>query len=102
METTLQGTYRITMVLPAWTVDNELTLLPREGGVLEGSLNTLDGNPPISITGGRWNKNFFQIFLAVGPGRLELAGRIDGEQLSGVVIIENTPDSLSGTRIEPN
>lgn len=102
MEAELSGTYRVTLVLPAWTVENELTLIPREAGSLEGTLNTLDGNPPVPFTSGRWNKNFFQIFLAVGPGQLELTGRIDGSQLHGVVIIENTPDSLSGTKIEQN
>ena len=43
----MQGTYHIKMVLPAWTVENELTLEPGENGLLGGSLNTLDGNPPV-------------------------------------------------------
>ena len=41
----MRGTYRITMVLPAWTVENLLTLEPLEGGELGGCLDTLDGNP---------------------------------------------------------
>ena len=32
----MRGTYRITMVLPAWTVENLLTLEPLEGGELGG------------------------------------------------------------------
>ena len=55
----MQGTYHIKMVLPAWTVENELTLEPGENGLLGGSLNTLDGNPPVPFTRGRWNKNYF-------------------------------------------
>ena len=95
----MNGTYRIRMVLPAWTVENELTLEPGENGELGGSLNTLDGQPPVSFTRGRWNKNYFQIDLSVGPGTLQLTGRVDGDALHGVVVIENTPDSLTGTRI---
>lgn len=95
----LQGTYRITMVLPAWTVENELTLEPQPEGVLSGTLNTMDGNPPVPFTHGRWNKEFFQISLAVGPGQLQLTGTIRGDALDGVVVIEDTPDQLSGTRI---
>lgn len=98
----LQGSYHIIMVLPAWTVENELTLIPREGGALEGTLNTLDGNPPVLFTHARWNKNYFQINLSVGPGQLELTGSVEEGKLSGVVVIEDTPDRLSGTRIEPN
>ena len=98
----LQGTYRITMVLPAWTVENELSLIPKEGGALEGTLNTLDGNPPVSFSHACWNKNYFQIGLSVGPGQLQLTGSVEGGKMSGVVVIEDTPDRLSGTRIEPN
>ena len=39
----MQGTYHIKMVLPAWIVENELTMEPGENGMLGGSLNTLDG-----------------------------------------------------------
>lgn len=95
----MNGTYRIRMVLPAWTVENELTLEPGENGELGGSLDTLDGQPPVSFTRGRWNKNYFQIDLSVGPGTLQLTGQVDGDALHGVVVIENTPDSLTGTRI---
>ena len=95
----MNGTYRIKMVLPAWTVENELTLEPGENGELGGSLNTLDGQPPVRFTRGRWNKNYFQIDLSVGPGTLQLTGQVDGDALHGVVVIENTPDSLTGTRI---
>jgi hypothetical protein len=95
----LQGTYHITMVLPAWTVENDLTLIPQPNGVLGGTLDTLDGNPPVSFACGRWNKEFFQIGLAVGPGQLQLTGRVRGDTLDGVVVIEDTPDQLSGTRI---
>ena len=94
----IKGTYNIVMVLPMWTVENELILAPREGGKLEGSLNTLDGQPPILFTHARWNKNYFQINLSVGPGQLQLTGTIEGEELSGVVVIEDTPDRLSGKR----
>ena len=93
------GTYRITMVLPAWTVENELTLEPREGGFLGGYLDTMDGHPPVEFTHARWNKQYFQIDLAVGPGRLQLTGTAEGDDLSGVVVIEDTPDKLSGKRI---
>lgn len=96
----LTGVYRITMTLPAWTVENELTLLPEENGVLGGSLNTLDGSPPIPFTRGRWNKNCFQLDAAVGPGRLQLTGRVEGGVLGGVVVIEDTPDLLRGARIQ--
>ena len=34
----MQGIYHIKMVLPAWTVENELTLEPGENGMLGGSL----------------------------------------------------------------
>lgn len=95
----MNGTYRIRMVLPAWTVENELTLEPNENGELGGSLDTLDGHPPVHFTRGRWNKNYFQIDLSVGPGTLQLTGQVDGDALHGVVVIENTPDSLIGTRI---
>ncbi len=96
----MKGIYRIQMVLPAWTVENELTLEPLEGGELAGQLDTLDGKPPVSFTRGRWNHEFFQIDLSVGPGRLQLTGSISGETLSGVVVIEDTPDRLSGVRIK--
>lgn len=95
----MRGTYRITMVLPAWTVENELTLEPLDGGELGGSLNTMDGHPPVSFTRGRWNKNYFQIDLAVGPGKLQLTGQVEEGKLSGVVVIEDTPDSLTGEKI---
>lgn len=98
----LEGSYHITMVLPAWTVENELTLIPKEGGVLEGTLHTLDGNPPVSFSHARWNKNYFQINLSVGPGQLQLSGAVEKDKLSSVVVIEDTPDRLSGTRIESN
>ena len=99
MEETLRGTWRITMVLPVWTVVNELTLTPEAGGVLNGSLNTMDGNAPIPITHGRWNKNHFLIRLSVGPGQLLLTGTMQGDALSGVVVIDDTPDLLTGTKI---
>lgn len=98
----MRGIYHITMVLPAWTVENELTLLPRENGQLDGQLDTLDPNNPQPIshfTSGRWNKEFFRVTLSVGPGTLELVGQVKGETLSGVVVIDNTPDSLTGYRI---
>ena len=78
----------------------ELTLEPGENGLLGGSLNTLDGNPPVSFIRGRWNRNYFQIDLAVGPGTLQLTGQVDGDVLHGVVVIEDTPDSLTGTKIK--
>lgn len=99
----MKGTYHITMVLPAWTVENELTLEPREDGVLDGMLDTLDPqNPqPVSkFTSGRWNKNFFRITLSVGPGTLELTGRVEHGKITGTVYIDNTPDELSGYKIE--
>lgn len=96
----MQGTYHIKMVLPAWIVENELTMEPGENGMLGGSLNTLDGNPPVPFTWGRWNKNYFRIDLAVGPGTLQLTGQVDGDVLHGVVVIEDTPDSLTGTKIK--
>ena len=34
----MQGTYHIKMVLPAWIVENELTMDPGENGLLGGSL----------------------------------------------------------------
>ena len=95
----MKGTYHITMVLPAWTVENDLTLIPQKGGRLDGCLDTLDGNPPALFSHATWNKQFFQIDLSVGPGQLQLTGRIDGNLLNGVVVIENTPDSLSGVKI---
>lgn len=95
----MRGTYRITMVLPAWTVENKLTLEPLDGGELGGSLNTMDDHPPVSFTRGRWNKNYFQIDLAVGPGKLQLTGQVEEGKLSGVVVIEDTPDSLTGEKI---
>ncbi|MBR1780718.1 MAG: hypothetical protein IJ751_04865 [Oscillospiraceae bacterium] len=94
-----QGRFRVTLVLPRWTVENVLTLLPREGGALEGSLDTLDGHPPTAFTDGRWNKDSFFIRLAVGPGALLLTGRVEGDQLTGTVVIDDTPDHLTGTRI---
>ena len=94
-----KGTYRITMVLPAWTVENELTLDPQENGILGGCLNTMDGHPPVAFTHARWNKQYFQIELAVGPGKLRLTGTVEGDALSGVVVIEDTPDRLSGKKI---
>ncbi len=98
----MKGTYRIAMVLPAWTVENLLTLEPKEGGELGGWLDTLDGNPPVPFAHARWNRQFFQISLAVGPGRLQLTGAVEGEELSGVVVIEDTPDRLSGRRVAPD
>lgn len=98
----MKGTYQITMVLPAWTVENLLTLEPLKGGILEGSLDTGDGTPPISFTHARWNKQYFQIQLSVGPGQLQLTGIVQGETLSGVVVIDDTPDRLSGRRIREN
>ena len=95
----MKGTYQITMVLPAWTVENLLTLEPLKGGVLEGSLDTGDGTPPISFTHARWNKQYFQIQLSVGPGQLQLTGCVQGETLSGVVVFDDTPDCLSGRRV---
>ena len=97
--TELKGTYRITMVLPAWTVENKLTLISDENGVLGGQLDTLDGHPPVSFTQAKWNKNYFSIDLSVGPGQLRLTGSVDGDNLTGVVVIEETPDSLSGKRL---
>lgn len=98
MPANLEGSYHITMVLPAWTVENILTLRPNAEGVLEGSLDT--GNKIVPFTHARWNKNYFQIQLSVGPGHLQLTGTVTGNELSGVVVIEDTPDRLSGTRIE--
>ena len=98
----MKGTYQITMVLPAWTVENLLTLEPLKDGVLEGSLDTRDGTPPISFTHARWNKQYFQIELSVGPGQLQLTGTVQGENLSGVVVIDDTPDCLSGRRVREN
>lgn len=95
----MKGTYRITMALPAWTVENLLTLEPLEGGMLEGCLDTGDGTPPIPFTHARWNKQYFQIQFSVGPGQLQLTGSVQGNALSGVVVIDNTPDRLSGSRI---
>ena len=96
----LKGTYKIKMVLPAWTVENEITLAPEEGGRLLGKLNTMDDNPPISFSKGYWNKEYFKICLQVGPGQLELTGKVTDGKLEGVVVIEDTPDSLTGTKIE--
>lgn len=96
----MKGTYRITMVLPVWTVENELTLDPQDGGVLLGCLDTLDGNPAVPFTHGRWNKQFFQISLSVGPGQLQLTGTVEGDALTGVVVIEDTPDLLNGKKIK--
>ena len=95
----MKGTFKVTMVLPAWTVENELTLEPKENGVLDGYLNTMDGNPAVSFTRGKWNKEYFQISLSVGPGSLQLTGQVTGDELKGVVIIEDTPDSLTGTLV---
>lgn len=100
METELKGKFKITMALPAWTVENELTLDPRENGELAGALDTLDGGAPIPLTRGRWNKNYFQILLTVGPGRLELTGKVEGDALAGTVVIEDTPDELRGSRVK--
>lgn len=96
------GKYKITMVLPAWTVENELELIPEENGVLKGTLNTMNddaGNSIVSFRAGFWNKDFFQVALSVGPGNLELVGKVENDKLTGVVIIENAPDSLTGIRI---
>lgn len=98
----MRGTYCITMVLPAWTVENLLTLEPLEGGELGGCLDTLDGNPPVPFTHARWNRQFFQISLSVGPGQLQLTGQVENGALSGVVVIEDTPDRLSGRRADPS
>lgn len=95
----LKGTYQITMVLPAWTVENKLTLIPSPNGMLDGYLDTLDGNPPVAFTHAKWNKKYFSIDLSVGPGQLCLTGSVEGDQLAGVVVIEDTPDRLSGKRL---
>ena len=95
----LCGTYRITMVLPAWTVENELTLIPKAGGALGGRLDTMNGEAPVGFTHARWNGPCFQIALSVGPGALQLTGRVEGDRLTGVVVMEDTPDRLSGIRI---
>lgn len=100
MECELNGTYHITMVLPAWTVENDLTLCPEADGVLNGTLDLLNGEPLVRFTHGRWNKNFFQIDLSVGPGQLQLTGTVEGDVLSGVVTIQDTPDCLSGIRVD--
>ena len=92
----LEGKYHITMVLPMWTVENTLTLHPGPEGQLDGTLDT--GTETANFTGGRWNKNYFQIDLAVGPGKLQLTGMVNGDELTGVVVIDRTPDRLSGTR----
>ena len=97
MPANLEGRYHITMVLPAWTVENTLTLRPQAKGVLEGSLDT--GNEVVPFTHARWNKNYFQIQLSVGPGHLQLTGTVHENELTGVVVIEDTPDCLSGFRI---
>jgi len=96
------GKYKVTLVLPAWTVENELELIPEDNGVLKGTLNTMNGdaeNSVVSFSKGFWNKDFFQISLTVGPGKLELVGKVEHETITGVVIIDHTPDSLTGIRI---
>jgi hypothetical protein len=96
------GKYKITMVLPAWTVENELELIPEANGILTGTLNTMNGDPEtsmVSFNTGFWNKDFFQVTLSVGPGNLELVGKIENNAISGVVIIESTPDALTGIRV---
>ena len=100
MDNGLKGTFAVTMVLPAWTVENDLILEPSEGGELKGRLDTKNGdNPMVEFTRGRWNKEYFSIELSVGPGQLLLTGKVTGDALEGVVIIEDTPDSLTGKRI---
>ena len=95
----MNGKYQITMVLPAWTVENELVLTAKDNGELDGYLDTLNGDPPVPFTYARWNKNYFAIELAVGPGQLRLTGTVMGDNLTGVVVIEDTPDQLIGKRI---
>lgn len=98
MSEELAGSYQIKMVLPAWTVENTLTLCPRADGVLDGTLDTGDGCVP--FTHARWNGTYFHIALSVGPGQLLLTGSVSGGELKGVVIIDDTPDCLCGTKLQ--
>lgn len=100
----LAGSYKIKFVLPRGTPENVITLIPTEkkdkdGYVLEGWLDT-GGQGKIKFGSGYCNGDYFVVSLSVGPGTLTFTGAVSGDRLDGVVLIDNCPDKLEGTRVE--
>lgn len=99
----LAGSYKITFVLPRATIENIITFIPTErkdkdGYVLEGNLDT-GGQGAIEFSAGYYKGDYFAVNLSVGPGDLAFTGSVQGDGLSGVVLIDNCPDKLEGTRV---
>ena len=97
----IDGTFEITMVLPPWTVVNDLVMQGNPDGTITGTLDmrsSPNGKTVFPIERGFWNKNFFHIFVDVELGKFECIGTVTESGLTGYVEIENKPDLLFGLR----
>jgi len=92
----INGIYKVTLVLPKRTV-TELLKLEDAGDNVKGYLE-VGGKDKVAFTGTLKSNNF--VFrIQVGPGTVDFKGFADGKKVSGEVTVDNITSHFEGNNV---
>jgi|GEM_PF-4538422 len=94
-QATVDGSYKVSLVLPRQTVKNIMTLCS-SGETLKGNLRNEELTVMGEIITGTLKGNTFTFTVKVGPGTLDFAGSADGKNVKGKVTIDGTTSDFEG------
>ena len=94
----VDGSYKVTLVLPRQTVKNIMTLCS-DGQTLKGNLRNEELTVMGEIINGTLKGNGFTFTVKVGPGTLDFVGSADGKDVKGKVTIDAITSDFEGPRV---
>ena len=96
----MQGIYHIKMVPPAWTVEKRADAGTGRERPAWRQPEYAGWQPPVPLHPGTLEQKLFPDRSGNRSRKVQLTGQVDDDALHGVVVIEDTPDSLTGTKIK--